>query len=112
MKLTKAQAGDVLHKMEILASEPDLLESYGLTEEQGQALLDSVPCDSVGGEWVIPDWAAEAVAGELEDMANLWRDIADDLKKGFALTKEGEDQRRREIRELEREARALERMVK
>lgn len=71
MKLTKKQAQEVLHKLGILANEPDLQDDYGLTQSQATELLKSVP--HKGGEWSVPDWARDAVRGELENAAHVCR---------------------------------------
>lgn len=74
--LTPSLAEEIQHKLDILCSEPDLIEDYGLTQEQADELLASVPAK---GEWHIPAWGIEAVRGELKSMAWLLRNhFADD----------------------------------
>lgn len=74
VKLTKRVADDVLYKLGILAETPELQEDYGLTQEQADDLESSVP--RRGGQWTIPEWAVEAVQGELEDLVTVGRDSA------------------------------------
>ena len=110
MRITARQAEDIEYKLDILADEPDLLETYGLTEAQGRELVDSVPLR--GGEWTVPEWAVAAVTGELADLADVWRDIARSMSGGFALTAAEDAERRRESRAIERDARAIERVTR
>lgn len=70
--LTKEDGIEVSHKMEILAVEPELQEDYSLTAEQARALSDSVPCD--GLQWQVPQWALQAVRGEMENHCKVMRD--------------------------------------
>lgn len=83
LRLTKNDAQEVLHKLAILADEPDLLESYGLTERQGAALRDSVPRN--GGEWTVAPEFMAAVNGEMQDHAAVLRDISADAFNGNAV---------------------------
>jgi hypothetical protein len=79
-KIAPDDAEEIGHKLCILADEPDLLEEYGLTDEQGKALYRSVPYK--GGEWSVPDWAVEAVHGELENHVDILRNISQDARSG------------------------------
>ena len=89
MKLTKNDAEEVQHKMGVLRDTPDLQESYGITQEQADAILSSVP--HAGGEWNYPrnPECIAAIKGELENHAVVLRHIAHDarrhLKTGQAL---------------------------
>ncbi len=79
-KLTKNDAQEVIHKMAILAGCEDLQADYGITQEQADALCDSIPRN--GGEWVVPSAMVEAVKGEMQDHAHILRDIAGDARAG------------------------------
>ena len=76
VKLTHEDAQEVLHKVGILADTTDLQEDYGITQEQANFLVNSIP--SNGGEWQIPDWGVNAVRGEMKDHIQVLRDIAMD----------------------------------
>jgi len=80
LRLTKNEAQEVLHKVGVLADEPELLEGYGLTEAQGATLLHSIPRN--GGEWVVALEFVDAVRGEMQDHAIVLRDIAEDARNG------------------------------
>jgi len=80
MNLTKNDAGEVLHKLAVLADSPDLIEDYGLTQEQADALRDSVPYN--GGEWTVVPEFINAVRGEMQDHARILRNIAYDARHG------------------------------
>ena len=80
LQLTKNEAQEVLHKVGVLADEPELLEGYGLTEAQGATLLHSIPRN--GGEWVVALEFVDAVRGEMQDHAIVLRDIAEDARNG------------------------------
>jgi hypothetical protein len=71
IKLTRNEAQEVLHKMIVLSNEPELCADYNITEAQAGDLADSVP--AAGGEWEVPDWAIEAVNGEIENACELFR---------------------------------------
>ena len=77
--LTKVQAGEVEHKISILCDEPDLQEGYGLSAEQCAELRNSIPVGA--GEWIVPEWAEEAVRGEMEDHVVVLRDMARDARE-------------------------------
>ena len=76
VKLTKEDAQEILHKMGVLVNSSDLQLDYGLSPEQSNILLHSIPQN--GGEWIIPEWAINAVKGEIEDHILVLRDIAND----------------------------------
>jgi hypothetical protein len=76
IKLTYDDAQEVLHKLCVLCDTPDLHESYGLTQEQANALCATVP-HVKGGEWVVPEWAIEVVKGEMQDHAKILRACAE-----------------------------------
>ena len=63
-RITREDAQEISHKLDILAHEADLQEDYGITKEQAQALADSVPM--AGGEWTIPAESAHAARGPIE----------------------------------------------
>lgn len=69
VKLTADDAQEVLHKMCILDDEPELQETYGLTQEQADELYRSIP--HKGGEWEVPEWAIEAVRGEMDNHVDI-----------------------------------------
>ena len=75
--ITAETADDIAGKIEAsVLDTPELIEDYGLTEAQAQALYDSIP--QAGGTWTIPDWGLPVVVEEIEDMITIWRDEADD----------------------------------
>ncbi len=73
-KLTENDAQEVMHKIGILDDEPELQEGYGLTQAQATELFKSIP--HKGGEWEVPEWAIKAVCGEMENHAEILRNIA------------------------------------
>jgi hypothetical protein len=77
-KLTTNDAHEVAHKIAVLADSPDLQEDYGLTQDQADALRDSVPHE--GGEWIVPLWGVEAVRGEMADHCEVLANIAEDAR--------------------------------
>ena len=76
VQLSREDAQEVMHKIGVLADNIDLQEDYGITQEQANALLQSIPHN--GGEWQIPDWGMNVVRGEMEDHIQVMRDIAMD----------------------------------
>lgn len=76
ISLTREDAQEVLHKIGILTSNPDLQEDYNLTQEQASQLYASIPKN--GGNWEIPSWGWNAVRGEMENHVEVLRDIAAD----------------------------------
>ena len=80
VQLTKEDAQEILHKLGIVEDEPDLQEDYGISQEQANLLVNSIPHN--GGEWVIPEWAKNCVKGEMEDHILVLRDIAVDALNG------------------------------
>lgn len=80
VKLTREDAQEVLHKINVLADTTDLQEDYSITPEQAALLVNSIPYN--GGEWLIPEWGMNAVRGEMENHINVLRDIAMDAYSG------------------------------
>lgn len=78
VNLTHNDAQEVLHKLGVMADEPELAEGYGLTIEQAIILRDSVPDN--GGGWAIPDWGLPAVSGEILDHCELLRQQAYEVR--------------------------------
>jgi hypothetical protein len=93
--LTKSDAEEVLHKLSVLADDPDLHEGYGLTKDQADALVRSVP--RAGGEWEIPEHAVAAVRGELLDHCQVLLDQAQDARSEL-LTNQARAIERQEAR--------------
>lgn len=86
-RLTKEDAEEISHKLYILADTLDLQNDYALTEDQANALAQSVP--HAGGSWNVPAWALSAVRGEMADHVEVLRDQAADARNnresGLAL---------------------------
>ena len=74
--LTKVDAQEVMHKIGIVQHEPDLQEAYGITQEQIDFLVSSIP--QQGGVWSVPNNFLPAIKGEMEDHINVLKDIARD----------------------------------
>lgn len=69
--ITAETADDIAGKIEAsVLDTPELIEDYGLTEAQAQALYDSIP--QAGGTWTIPDWGLPVVVEEIENMIEIW----------------------------------------
>ena len=80
VNLTKEDAQEVLHKLGILANEPELQQAYGLNQAEASRLYNSVPQN--GGEWVIiANNEVQAVRGEMRDHTEVLRDIAQDARR-------------------------------
>jgi hypothetical protein len=82
-KLIKEDAQEVLHKLTILADEPELQEEYKLTQGQAEWLRDSVP-HVKGGEWQVPEDFWSVVLGEMENHCENLRNIAESARKNNA----------------------------
>ena len=80
VKLTREDAQEVWHKFGVLSDNPDLQSDYGLTPEQTDQLVDSIP--KLGGVWNIPEWGLNVVQGEMGDHITVLRDIAADAYAG------------------------------
>jgi hypothetical protein len=104
IKLTALQAQDVLYKISVLQDETDLQHDYNLTQAQADQLLNSIP--RRGGAWNVPDFALEAVRGELTDYADQLRSsIAVDARSGGTIGQALAVER--EASELSKKAEAL-----
>lgn len=73
--LSKLQAEEIRHKLDVLNDDDELQADYGLTQELATELLDSVPRKA--GEWDVPEYGKGAVVGELRDHAGIVRDGAE-----------------------------------
>jgi hypothetical protein len=72
--LTKLEREEVQHKMSVLGDTPELQEDYNLTPELMKTLIASIPCSAF--EWTIPDFAIEAVKGEMANHIDILLDQA------------------------------------
>jgi hypothetical protein len=97
--LTKEDVQEVMHKLTILLNEPDLQMDYGITKEQVEALIQSIPRN--GGQWQVDDEMLPALKGEMQDHIVVLRDIARDA---FNANKQGEALR------INKQARRFEKM--
>lgn len=81
MILTKEQAGEVIHKLSILADEPELCDDYGITMHQARTLVNSVPYN--GGEFTLPtdEKERDAVLGEMKNHLDILDGIAYEARK-------------------------------
>lgn len=74
IRFTKLQAGEIAHKACIVRDEPDLLESYDLTEAQAAAFADAFLAAQSGGEVnVDPAWV-DCIVGEIENLIEIAQD--------------------------------------
>jgi hypothetical protein len=71
--LSKLLKEEIEHKLGILAEENDLLADYGITKEEADGLVDSLPKD--GGAWTVPGKLISVVQAELNDHAEILRDL-------------------------------------
>ena len=72
-KFGKAFLQDLAHKMTIVQDEPDLQESYGITQEQVDSFCNSIPMNPKRGQEIaIPACMVECVRGEMENMADIF----------------------------------------
>lgn len=69
VKLSKLQADELAHKMTIVRDEADLLESYEVSDDQVQALLDAIP--AAGGVLVVDKQFEDLMVGELENAIEI-----------------------------------------
>lgn len=72
MQFGKVFLEDLGHKMTIVRDEPDLQESYNLTQDQIDAFCKSIPMNPRKSQEIeIPDYMLECVKGEMENMAEI-----------------------------------------
>lgn len=77
IRFTELQAGEIAHKACIVRDEPDLLESYELTEQQAGAFADAFLGVPNGGEVdVQPEWV-DVIVGEIENAIEIAKDNMD-----------------------------------
>lgn len=71
---TKLQAEEIAHKACIVRDEPDLQDSYELSEEQATAMADAFLAAHNGGDVdVRPDWV-DCIVGEVENLIDIAKD--------------------------------------
>ena len=112
-QLNKELAGEVSHKLGILADEKELQDSYGLTQDEADALLASVPNN--GGEWVVSEGKLlDAVRGEIENHISLLQDQAWEMKDtvdtAFSMNEKERQELKRQVRATNRLANSLEKL--
>ena len=69
IKLTKRQAEDIIYRLGIIADEPDLLDDYGMTEDEARTLEASVPIK--GGAWQFEERHRPMLHEEIEFVADI-----------------------------------------
>lgn len=71
IRFTELQAGEIAHKACIVRDDPDLLESYEITEEQASALANAFLAAQRGGAVdVQPEWV-DVIVGEIENLIEI-----------------------------------------
>ncbi len=83
--LTKDDAQEVRHKIGILQDEMDLQIDYNLTQDQVNILYSSIPYKK--GIWYIPDFATDAVKGEMFDHIKVLTQISYDTTSKYEASK-------------------------
>ncbi len=79
-RLTKEDSEEVMHKMCVLRDTEDLQADYLLSQQDADALCDSIPRN--GGEWIVSgDLLINAVKTEMADHVVVLRDIASDARR-------------------------------
>lgn len=76
VKLTKAVLAELNYKLDILADDTDLYESYGLGADQAEAMRDRF-ATAKPGTFEVTEAEAEVISGELENAADIEQDNAD-----------------------------------
>lgn len=72
VKFGKSFLEDMLHKMWIVHDEPELLESYGLTQWQVKGFIESLPANPKCSVFIdIPVHMLACVRGEMENMSDI-----------------------------------------
>jgi hypothetical protein len=70
IKFTSEQAAEIAYKLDILAMEPDLVESCELTNEEA-CKLAALFIGGKAGTYNVPDKFASVIAEELENSAEI-----------------------------------------
>lgn len=77
IRFTELQAGEIAHKACIVRDEPDLLESYDLTEQQAGDFADAFLAAQRGGDVEVRDEWVDCIVGELENLIEIAQDNQD-----------------------------------
>lgn len=67
--VTKLQSEELQHKLTIVRDERDLLDSYEVTEDEVQALLDALP--QAEGEFAFEEKYVDLFVGESENLIDI-----------------------------------------
>jgi hypothetical protein len=71
VRFTELQAGEIAHKACIVRDEPDLQDSYELTQEQAEQFAKAFLAAQHGGLVdVLPEWV-DVITGELENAIEI-----------------------------------------
>jgi hypothetical protein len=71
VRFTELQAGEIAHKACVVRDEPDLQESYELTQEQAEVFAQAFLAAQHGGlVEVLPEWV-DVITGELENAIEI-----------------------------------------
>lgn len=76
IRLTKTVLAELNYKLDILADDVDLHESYGLDAEQAETMRDRFAA-AKPGTFEVTEAEAEVISGELENAADIEHDNAD-----------------------------------
>lgn len=85
VQFTQLQLEEIVHKLQIVADEPDLQESYEISPEDAQALADHFG-SCAPGIVTFDEAHRDLVAGEIQDRMNAlhsnWKDCGDESEGG------------------------------
>ncbi len=81
VSLTRLQIDEIAHKLRIIADEPDLLDSYDISQSDAEALAEKFRVAQAGLIEVHADFA-DVLIGEIEDRMQAchanWKDCGDE----------------------------------
>lgn len=84
--LTALQIGEIAHKLGIVADEPDLQDSYEVSEEEARQLADFFR-DAKPGDVSFDDRYRDLIEGEIENRMEAlhanWKDCGDEDEGGL-----------------------------
>ena len=86
VKYTALQLGEICHKLNIVEGEPDLQESYEITQDEASAIYETFRAAKPGEPVSFDSKFCELIVGELEDVQSMWAHNAADNRDTSELS--------------------------
>lgn len=86
VKYTALQLGEICHKLSIVEDEPDLQDSYEITQDEASAIYETFHTAKPGEPVSFDRKFCDLILGELQDVQSMWAHNATDNRDTSELS--------------------------